>query len=138
MPTDKPIDREALKKYIAEELENVRKLKKQLTDSQVARLCNGYSRKEIHETLLEMENHAPLAKKYRSVYLTLKNWMDLKRTKAAIQRDNQVRRFGVTAKMNYHEALTWLERKGLPLSSLADKFTPEKDKNGKTYWILKD
>jgi len=76
-----PIDKEKLKAYISAELENVSKLKKQLTDDQIDRLEEEYTKAEIHDTLLEMENFKPLQKKYVSVYLTLRNWIKLKRKK---------------------------------------------------------
>ncbi|MDZ7802383.1 hypothetical protein [Thiohalophilus sp.] len=78
---EQPIDKEKLKAYISEELENVLKLKKQLTDEQIDKLEEEFDKKEIHDTLLEMENYNGLSKKYVSVYLTLRNWIKLKRKK---------------------------------------------------------
>lgn len=75
------IDKQKLKQYIAEELEGVSKLKKQLTDEQIDKLEEEFSKAEIHDTLLEMENYNGLEKKYKSVYLTLRNWIKLKRKK---------------------------------------------------------
>lgn len=76
---NEPIDKEKLKQYISEELENVGKLKRQLTDDQIDKLEEAYSKEEIHQTLLEMENFKKLNSKYVSVYLTLNNWIKLKR-----------------------------------------------------------
>ena len=78
---NEPIDKEKLKAYIAEDLEGVAKLKKQLTDDQIDKLEEEFSKAEIHDTLLEMENYNGLEKKYKSVYLTLRNWIKLKRKK---------------------------------------------------------
>ena len=54
------IDKAKLKAYIAEELENVAGLKKQLTDADIEKLELEFTKTEIHQTLLEMENFAQL------------------------------------------------------------------------------
>ena len=85
------IDKAKLKAYIAEELENVAGLKKQLTDADIEKLELEFTKTEIHQTLLEMENFAQLQKKYRSVKLTLTNWIRLKRRK---EHSKKVKGFG--------------------------------------------
>lgn len=57
------------------------KVRDQLTDKQIDKLEAEFHRQEIHDTLLEMENYNGLHKKYVKVYLTLRNWIKLKRKK---------------------------------------------------------
>lgn len=64
-----------IQKYIKESLINVSKLSIQLTDAECERLLNEYKREDIWQTLLNMENHKDLVKKYTSVNLTLRNWI---------------------------------------------------------------
>lgn len=133
-----PIDKELFKKYIAEELENVSGLKKQITDEQIDKLNESdYTKDEILVTLHEMENHKPLQKKYVSLYLTLLSWMRLKRQKEQRFKEGQLKRLGMNSRMSYEEALAFLERKGIPLAQLDNKFTRELDPNGKYYFTLK-
>jgi len=69
-------------KFIEQELTQVPKMKKPMTLKQAERLCHLYSRSELKETLLEMDNFAPLLKKYISAGQTLEQWILLKRKKA--------------------------------------------------------
>jgi len=133
------IDKELFKKYIAEELENVSGMKKQITDAQIDKLNESdYTKGEILITLEEMENHKPLQKKYLSVYRTLISWMRLKRQKEQRFKDSQLRRMGSTGKFTYEEALTYLEKKGIAKSEFENKFNRQKDPNGKFYFTLKN
>tara|TARA_Y100001935_G_scaffold253785_1_gene260960 strand:- start:166159 stop:166572 length:414 start_codon:yes stop_codon:yes gene_type:complete len=132
------IDKAKLKAYIAEELENVAGLKKQLTDADIEKLELEFTKTEIHQTLLEMENFAQLQKKYRSVKLTLTNWIRLKRRKEQVAKENAMKRHGFNGGLMTHtEALTWLEKKGMSYSQLTDKFELVKEGNDKNYWRLK-
>ena len=132
------IDKAKLKAWIADELENVAGLKKQLTDADIDKLEMEFNKEEIWHTLLEMENFAPLQKKYRSVKLTLTNWIRLKKKKEQVAKENTLKRHGFNGGMFTHtEALTWLEKKGFSYDQLTVKFEMEKDPNGKTYWKLK-
>ena len=56
-------------------LENVSKLKKQLTENECIELVNKYDEDLINKVLLSMENYSKI-KNYTSVYLTCKNWCD--------------------------------------------------------------
>jgi len=134
-----PIDKELFKKYIAEELDNVSGMKKQITDEQIDKLNESdYTKAEILVTLEEMENHKPLQKKYLSVYRTLISWMRLKRSKEQRFKDSQLRRMGSTGKFTYEEALTYLEKKGIAKSEFENKFDRQKDLNGKYYFTIKN
>jgi len=133
------IDKELFKKYIAEELRNVSGMKYQITNAEIDKLNESdYTKQEILITLEEMENHKPLQKKYLSVYRTLISWMRLKRQKEQRFKDSQLKRMGMTGKMTYEEALTWMERKGIAASELDNKFDRHKDPNGKFYFTIKN
>lgn len=64
-----------IQKYILENLKNVSKLSIQLTDAECQRLLIEYPKDDIWKTLLNMENHKDLVKKYTSVNLTLRSWI---------------------------------------------------------------
>lgn len=132
------IDGAALKQWIAEELEQVAALKKQLSNKQIDRLrMSDYSKKEIKDTLMEMENHQGLTKKYRSVYLTLRNWIEKKREIQKVKELNKGGKRNLNSRFTYDEALTYLERKGINFSQFEQQFTRHLDKNGKYYFTLK-
>ena len=115
--------------WIETELENVSKMKKQLTYEQCEKLINEFkSKPEIANVLMQMENFEPLTKKYRSVYLTVRNWMQINRARAP-------KGASFRHKYSHDEALKYCERHGLPFAELDKHFKPEKDPNGKTYWI---
>lgn len=62
--------------WIEQNTDQVIKLKKQLTEEQCYEILKEFPDKElIKETLLQMDNYAPLTKRYISVYLTLRNWL---------------------------------------------------------------
>lgn len=116
-------------KYIKEELENVSQLKKQLSPEQAIKLLEEYSKAEIHQTLLEMENHQPLSKKYISVYLTLQNWLKRNRRKSAKSNNK-------TGIMDRNESLTLMEKNNIPFENESDYFEVIKQDNGKPGWRL--
>ncbi len=53
----------------------VRKLQTQITIDNFMKLVKSFDIDKIKQTLLNMQNHKPLVKKYTSVYLTLNNWI---------------------------------------------------------------
>lgn len=65
----------ALAIFVKDNLPNVSKLKNQLTDEQCEKLVKEFNKTTIKKTLEAMENRSDLTKKYRSVYLTLNNWL---------------------------------------------------------------
>lgn len=65
----------SLQKFIKNELPEVSKLKKQLTYKECEKLLNDFTKPEIHEILLRMENYSKITKSYVSVNLTLRNWI---------------------------------------------------------------
>jgi hypothetical protein len=87
--------------WIQTELQNVSRLRSQLTPEQAVKLLTAYTTEEIWKTLEQMENHAQLAKKYVSVYLTLKNWIENQRTQKAAK-----------GLYTHGSALGWLQRSG--------------------------
>lgn len=105
--------------FINKELENVKKLKKQLTFEQCESLINDFNKASIKDVLLEMENFAPLSKKYVSVNLTLRNW--LKRQAKA----------SVSDLKTHKEALQWLHRQSISYDQFDTYFKKEPQPNGK-------
>lgn len=67
-----------LQSWISEELKNVSKLEQQLTTEECERLLGEYDGKLIKEVLEAMENKKDLIKKYKSVNLTLRNWIKIR------------------------------------------------------------
>jgi DNA replication protein DnaD len=61
--------------WIEENLQSVRKLSSQLTEKQIEELLKEYSIEKIKDILGAMENYKPLLTKYKSVNLTLRNWI---------------------------------------------------------------
>lgn len=60
---------------IDEDLSNVMKLSKQLTEKEAIKLEQDYIMKDINRMLLQMENYKLLPKKSTSVNLTIRNWL---------------------------------------------------------------
>ena len=58
----------------------ISKMKTQLTYDEAVKLRDEFTPAQIKQKLDAMENHLPLLKKNKSVYLTLRNWL---------HRDNQ-------------------------------------------------
>ena len=59
----------------------ISKMQKPLTDDQAETLEMNFDRKTIFETFDAMENHKNLCKKYRSTFLTVKSWINMKQQK---------------------------------------------------------
>ena len=130
----KPEFQHPLQRYISTELENVAGIKKQLTLEQCERLFDNYSRAHIHQTLLEMENYNPLQKKYRSVFLTLRNWMKLKKDRQdAYQTKKSGKQPGWVA--TWEEALRWMQKNDLETDHL--KYFERIEKEGQVLWRKK-
>jgi hypothetical protein len=115
--------------WIKSDLENVSKMKKQLTYEQCERLIDEFGdKKEIARVLMQMENFAQLTKKYRSVYLTVKNWIEINRARAPKGSSFQQR-------YTHSEMLNYLEKQGIPFSDESKHFSVKKEPDGKAYWI---
>lgn len=71
-----------LNKYIFKNLPNVSKLKDQPTPVQCDKLIEKYGATLVNDKLMAMENKADLLKRYKSAYLTLKNWCEMQTAKA--------------------------------------------------------
>jgi len=54
----------------------IRKIKTQMTEEQFMELKEKYNSKQIIKTIESLENHKDAPKKYTSVYLTVKNWLE--------------------------------------------------------------
>jgi len=54
----------------------VRKIKKQMTEEQFMKLKKTYNSFQIKDTVLHLENYKDAPKRYTSVYLTVKHWLD--------------------------------------------------------------
>ena len=67
-----------LQEYIATspEFVNIRKLQNQITEKECERIEKKFDQAEIKKVLRSMENYKPLTKKYKSVGLTLENWLE--------------------------------------------------------------
>lgn len=63
-------------------LKTVSQLKTQITFEECETLISLYPKELIKEKLNDMENHVPLLKKYKSVYLTLNTWCKLAQSKS--------------------------------------------------------
>jgi hypothetical protein len=63
-----------LQEFVKNELDEVSKLKTQLTKEDCEKLISDFGRTQVHDVLLSMENYNGLTKKYKSVYLTAHNW----------------------------------------------------------------
>ena len=54
---------------------SVQKLKEPLTLDQFVKLCDEYGEEAVKDKLSAMENDKKLSAKYKSAYLTLRNWL---------------------------------------------------------------
>ena len=54
----------------------VRKIKTQMTEEQFMKLKEKYNSQQIIDTVLHLENYKDAPKRYTSVYLTVKHWLD--------------------------------------------------------------
>ena len=69
-------DFERFNKWLDSETTFVRKIKTQMTEEQFMKLKKTYNSAQIMKTVLSLENYQGATKKYTSVYLTVKNWLD--------------------------------------------------------------
>ena len=67
---------ERFNKWLDSETTFVRKIKTQMTEEQFIKLKKKYNSVQIMETVLSLENYKDAPKRYTSVYLTVKNWLD--------------------------------------------------------------
>ena len=67
--------------YIKSDLNNVSKLKTQLSNEECERLILEFDKSAIREVLEAMENKSDLTKRYKSVNLTLRSWIKQRREK---------------------------------------------------------
>ena len=67
---------EKFNKWLDSETTFVRKIKKQMTEEQFMKLKKTYNSTQIIKTILNLENYKEATKRYTSVYLTVKNWLD--------------------------------------------------------------
>jgi hypothetical protein len=74
---------EVIKEFIAQHCDNVRRLRKQISDKDIESLLDNYTVEQITAQLANMENYKPLTAKYTSVYLTLLKWFRIDEQRAA-------------------------------------------------------
>ena len=67
---------EKFNKWLDSETTFIRKIKTQMTEEQFIKLKKKYNSQQIAETVLHLENYKDAPKRYTSVYLTVKNWLD--------------------------------------------------------------
>ena len=67
---------ERFNKWLDSETTFIRKIKTQMTEEQFIKLKKKYNSVQIMETVLSLENYKDATKRYTSVYLTVKNWLD--------------------------------------------------------------
>lgn len=73
---DKNLHIHQIQKFIIQEdLSNVKKLSKQLTEKESLRLEQDYKIEDINRMLFQMENYKLLSKRSTSVNLTIRNWL---------------------------------------------------------------
>ena len=69
-------DFERFNNWLDTETKFVRKIKTQMTEEQFIKLKKTYNSVQIKNTVLHLENYKDAPKRYTSVYLTVKNWLD--------------------------------------------------------------
>lgn len=69
-------DFEKFNNWLDKETTFIRKIKKQMTEEQFMKLKNKYNSPQIIKTIESLENYKDAPKKYASVYLTVKNWLE--------------------------------------------------------------
>lgn len=70
--------------FVESKLDEVRRMKKQLTEGEAKSLLGKYSRKAVKDILEQMDNYKPLLQKYTSVYRTCLNWLDRDKKKYSL------------------------------------------------------
>jgi len=88
-----------LKFIIDEDLSNVMKLTKQLTEKEAINLEQDYMMNDINRMLLQMENYKLLPQKSTSVNLTIRNWLGrdgIKKMDAdEMKRQNEMKKYSM-------------------------------------------
>ena len=69
-------DFERFNNWLDTETTFIRKIKTQMTEEQFIKLKKKYNSAQIMKTVLSLENYKDATKRYTSVYLTVKNWLD--------------------------------------------------------------
>lgn len=69
-------DFERFNNWLDTETTFIRKIKTQMTEEQFIKLKKKYNSVQIMETVLHLENYKDAPKRYTSVYLTVKHWLD--------------------------------------------------------------
>ena len=69
-------DFERFNNWLDTETTFIRKIKTQMTEEQFIKLKKKYNSAQIKDTVLNLENYKDAPKRYTSVYLTVKNWLD--------------------------------------------------------------
>ena len=69
-------DFERFNNWLDTETTFIRKIKTQMTEEQFIKLKKKYNSVQIMNTVLNLENYKDATKRYTSVYLTVKNWLD--------------------------------------------------------------
>ena len=69
-------DFERFNNWLDTETTFIRKIKTQMTEEQFIKLKKTYNSTQIKNTVLSLENYKDAPKRYTSVYLTVKNWLD--------------------------------------------------------------
>lgn len=69
-------DFERFNNWLDTETTFIRKIKTQMTEEQFIKLKKKYNSAQIMNTVLSLENYKDAPKRYTSVYLTVKNWLD--------------------------------------------------------------
>jgi hypothetical protein len=77
IPVTEVLEFHPLQEWIKAELQNVSKIEKQLSKEDCERLLIDFNGNIIKDILTQMENKKDLTKKYKSVNLTLRNWIKL-------------------------------------------------------------
>lgn len=105
------------------ELKNVSSLPIQIKFEECEKLLSKYSNHLIWDTLLAMENKADLKKKYKSVYLTLNNWLKNSKENGKITTIQQQSKFTTNERKAGVDNLAELSRKILSGTTGADNTT---------------
>lgn len=69
-------DFERFNNWLDTETTFIRKIKTQMTEEQFIKLKKKYNSQQIMQIILNLENYKDAPKRYTSVYLTVKNWLD--------------------------------------------------------------
>ena len=67
---------EKFNNWLDKDTKFIRKIKTQMTEEQFMNLLKKYNKEQIKKTVESLENKKDAPKKYTSVYLTVKNWLE--------------------------------------------------------------